>query len=86
MSKLQRWALIVSILVGASALAAWPTGLANNFVEHFQTVGANAKWIALAEFKRLSAIRKVRKLTVEEWSNWCYLGQRLGYWTRCPAL
>ena len=86
MKPLQRWSLITGTLIALSTIIAWPTGLATNLVEHFQVVGANAKWIALAEFKRLNAIRKVRKLTIEEWSNWCYLGQTLGYWVVCPPL
>lgn len=85
MKQLQRWSLIIGLAVAAPTVMIWPTGIAATFVEHWQTVGANEKWIALAEFKRLAAIKSVRKLSIEEWSNWCYLGQKLGYWRRCPA-
>ena len=50
----------------------------------YEQVASNTKWIQLTEFKRLSGIRNVRQLTFQEWHTWCILGQKLGYWRRCP--
>ena len=84
MNGLTKWSAIAAIAVAVPTLAVWSSGVTGNFVEHWQTVGANQKWIALAEFKRLSLIKSARVLTFEEWATWCELGLQLRFFKMCP--
>jgi hypothetical protein len=84
MNKWTKWSTILATIIALGTVLSWPTGLASDFLTHWQLVGANTKWIALSDFKVLDGIRKQRQLTFDEWNTWCILGQQLGYWKRCP--
>ena len=84
MNGLAKWSAIAAIVVVIPTLAAWSSGVGEVFIEHWQTVGANQKWIALAEFKVLAEAKAERKLTFDEWVVWCQLGLRLGFFKVCP--
>jgi hypothetical protein len=47
-------------------------------------VASNTSYIAVTEWKRLEAIRKARKLTQEEYIEWCVLGKKIGVFGECP--
>lgn len=81
----QKLAALTALVVALSGGTVAGIGWAGQMLEHFDQVAANSQWIALSRFEQLSAIRKARKLTFEEWRTWCILGQQLGYWQKCPT-
>lgn len=88
MKKLTNWSLIVGLVLALGTLAAWPTGLARDWVTHFELVGANTSYIAQVNFDRLNAIKDTRRLTREEWVVWCRYGYQLEIFTKefpCPS-
>ena len=78
-----KWAAIATVVVALPTLG-WATGAVGNFHEHWQLVGANAKFISLAQYKVLSEVKAERRLTFDEWVEWCQLGIKLGFFTVCP--
>ena len=84
MNSAAKWSVIVALVIGLATIASWPTGLASSWMEHFQVVGSNARYIALSKYQVLATTKEIRRLTFEEWTKYCILGQQLGFFETCP--
>ena len=58
MNGLAKWSAIAAIVVAIPLSAAWYSSVGEVFVEHWQLVGANSKWISLTEYKVLDALKE----------------------------